>query len=217
MIRTLTLLGGAGVLGLGCTGTTYDYGGYKTFEYFALDGNRAWEYVSDDAEVEWKLEVTKILPIEELDNKQIVTLEYAKQDPVEYLHSIKWSSDSGDGIQVHDWEQDGSWIGLEDPITIAEYQMVPDEVVESSGAGYDFSTTFKGVETCPNHWISSENTWDCLVFEIDDGDGDDMSGPPFAGTWWLAKGWGASRFIPTGYDEPWVLSDGDWSADGESE
>ena len=212
-MRPLPLLASVSLLALGCSGTSYEYGGYKTFEYFALDGQRAWEYVQDDSEVAWKLEVNKMFPVTETETQEIVTLEYAKQDPVEYLFSVKWSSDSAEGIQVHDWEQDGAWVGPDSPVTIAEYQMTPGEIVESSGGGFDFATTFEGVESCPNHWISEDNTWDCLVFTIDDGDGDDMAGAPFAGTWWLAKGWGASRFVPTGYDEPWVLADGDWAVE----
>ncbi len=215
-MRSLTLLG-TGLFAVACSGTSYEYGGYKTYEYMALDGNRAWEYVNDSTDVEWKLEVTKMQPVEEIDNKLIVTLEYAKEDPAEYLYSVKWSSDSADGIQIHDWEEDGAWVGPDEPVQLTDYQMAPGDFVESSGGGYDFTTTFTGVETCPNHWISEENTWDCLVFEIDDGDGDDLAGAPFAGTWWLAKGWGASRFVPTGYDEPWVLADGDWTSDSSNE
>jgi len=219
-IRVATLvsaaLAGGGIgLATGCAGTAYEYAGYSTHEYFAMDGNRAWEYVSDNEDTTWKMQVDKLVPVEEADSKEIVTLEYSKQDPAEYLFSVKWSADSSDGIQIHAWDDGSGWTDLDTAVNLSEYQMVPGDTVESSGGGYDFTATFNQVVSCPNHWISEDNTWDCLHFTLDDGDGDPMSGPPMAGDWWLAKGWGASSFIPTGYDEAWVLSDGDWTADSE--
>lgn len=203
LIVSLTSLGG-------CGGGTNPYrsGGFSTSDYMPLDGDRSWRYSQDDEAVDWQMVVEKVPQTTTVDITEIVTLEYseyANGSAGDLLYSIQWSSDSSDGVLIWGYtdEVSGESVSYDPPVTFGRRQMVTGDSYTTTTGGRDFTTTFEVVESCPNNWRSD---WDCLKFVLDDGDGDDDAGPPFAGTWWMASSYGASRFIPTGYTDAWVLA-----------
>ncbi len=189
---------------LACTGTGPIYNGVQTYEYFPIEGERTWRYAMEDDSAGYLLEVEKVDSRSE-NGTEVVTLEYRRSDTMDLLYSTTWSSDAAGGIRVYSYEmQGGESVTYSPPVEFAEYTMRPgDEVVTETG-GMTFTSTYVGVENCPNLWVS--DVWECLHFSIDDGDGDDMVGAPFAGDWWIAGSWGPSIFQPTGWTSPWVLT-----------
>jgi hypothetical protein len=194
---------------LGCSGSGYEYAGLTTHDYVALDNDRSWEYASDDPDRTWILQVDKVFPVEEFDGTEVVTLEYAKKDPYELLHSIQWSSDSQRGVLIHGWSVEGGASAAypEAPIQFADRTMLIGDSVQTDAAGTVFTSTLVAVENCDNHWTPDE--WECLHFQVDDGQGG-ASGAPFVGDWWMAKGWGASWLQGATDTDKWILSSGKW-------
>ncbi len=201
-----------GALFVGCEGSSYDYAGHNTYEYFALDGQRTWKYRQDDLSIEWRMEVTKT-STEDRNGTEVVTLDYSVLDPAELLYSIEWSSDSSDGILIHGYRiEEGYSASFTEPMIVAEYRMNPGDVVESVADGVTYTSTLVGVETCENDWVV--DPWDCLHFSISDGvDGEGSA--PFVGDWWFAADWGTSRFQPVDYSSNWILSEALWSPDDD--
>ena len=52
-----------------------------------------------------------------------------------------------------------------------------------------------------------------MHIRLDDGDGDDMAGPNFAGDYWLVQRYGPAWMHLTGYTEKWNLARYEWSGD----
>jgi hypothetical protein len=69
--------------------------------------------------------------------------------------------------------------------------MIPDDMIETSTNGATFTSTFIGLEMCPNNWTTDE--WECLHFVVTVDQAEHNY--PFVGEYWLANGWGASRFL----------------------
>lgn len=191
-------------LALACTGSTTTYPGDRIYEYFPLEGERRWRYAMEDDSAGYLLEVEKIDGTV-IDGSEVVTLEYRRSDTLDLLYTTVWSSDEAGGILIYSSEvQGGDSKTYSPPVQFAEYQMRGgDEVVTETG-GMTFTSTYVAKEECPNLWVS--DVWECLHINIDDGDGDDMVGAPFAGDWWIAGSWGPSIFQPTGWSAPWVLT-----------
>jgi hypothetical protein len=212
-------------LALSCEGAKYDYAGYQTHKYFPLDGeNRHWEYYSDDTT--YLLRVDMLSPQEVSGTTSIATLEYTQVSPRKLLWTIKWSSDSSSGIQIHGYMTEdtgtdpgdtgsggedtggtdlsseiGTWVAFDPPIQLSEYQMAPGDSVSTTSGGVTYTSTLTEAKQCPNNWVA--DPWDCLVFNLE---GD--NGVPFVGTWELATDWGVSRFQPASKSgTPWVLTD----------
>ena len=195
----------------GCSGGTTSYAGYAVYDYFPLDGERTWTYAQEQEDILWRLEVEKDPQTSLVDTTEVVTLEYSEADG-DLLYSVRWSSDANDGVLIHGWSDEvaGTTTDYDPPVIFGEYRMVSGESVVTDTVDGTFTSTFEAVEECPNYWVSD---WQCLKMVLDDGDGDDAAGVPFAGTWWIAPRYAASRFTPTGYDEPWVLADASWASD----
>lgn len=197
-----------------CTdgGTTYN--GHSTYEYFPFEGERTWTYVADtDAvspNVDYNLFVDKAGS--RMDGTtEIVLLEYRKNDESgDLLYSIEWSSDNANGVRVWSYEvQGGDSVTFDDPILFSSYQMVVGDEVTSSSNGIEITSTLAGLEDCPNYW--TDNVWTCLHFTVEGAE------VPFAGDWWGAGSWGASRFQNPYVDQEWVLASGYWSGSSEAE
>lgn len=92
---------------------------------------------------------------------------------------------------VHRTEAAGDEVVFDPPVVFVDCTEVAGHSVETASGGYSFTSNFQGEEACPNLWTTDE--WTCIRVEVDDGDGDDMAGAPFAGTWWITKKWGTSR------------------------
>lgn len=199
-------------LGSGCGGgTPYTYSGFRISEYFPLDGTRTWEYAQDDETDTSRLSVEKIPETVQDGSTEIVTLEYSEKGG-DLLYAVDWSSESGSGVLIHGYrdERTGASVSYDPPVTFGERDMVTGDVVETETNEGTFTSTLEAKTACPNLW---RDDWECLQFTLDDGDGDDDAGPPFAGSWWIATSYGASRFIPTGYTTPWLLASATFSAE----
>lgn len=193
-----------------CTdGSTTQYTGHNTYEYFPMEGDRTWTYVADtDAvspNVDYNLFVDKVASRLE-GGTEVVTLEYRRNDEAgDLLYSIDWSSDSAGGVQVWGYSvQGGSSASFDDPLLFAEYKMVVGDTTTTSSNGVEITSTLTGLEDCTNYW--TDNVWTCLHFTIDGSD--DL---PFAGDWWGAGSWGTTRFDNPMVDQEWVLATGYWS------
>ncbi|RME21333.1 MAG: hypothetical protein D6798_18405 [Deltaproteobacteria bacterium] len=192
-------------------GGSTTYTGHNTYEYMPLDGERNWTYTADtDAgtpNVDYNLFVEKV-DTEVAGTTEKVTLEYRNDNTGDLLYSIVWSADAADGILVHGFDvQGGDSVTFDTPISFAKYKMIVGDEVESSSNGITVVSTLSGLEDCPNYWTTQ--VWECLHFSVDDGG----AGTPFAGEWWLAGSWGASRFRTTDVDQDWVLASGYWSGE----
>lgn len=198
-----------------CTGTGGpDFPGIKMSPNFPMDGSRRAVYFNDAVE-DWKLVIEKKEPPERVNEEDVVTFEWSRSDTEEIIGAVKWSSTSGEGIKIH-----GYAVGLEDFITFDPPVLVSDDddkmlrgdsVTTETNNGYTFTSTYIGPEDCPVNW---GNKWtDCVHIRLDDGDGDDMVGPIFAGDYWLVQRYGPAWMELSGYPGKWDLSDYDWSGD----
>ncbi len=205
-MRNLTLLA-MPVLLMACQPNSdrYNYQGFSMDDYFPLDGERSWTYSQLQEDIVWKMNVEKVSQTILDGSTEIVTLEHYNDETGDLLYSVDWSSDSSTGIQIWGFsdEQTGESARYDPPVQVADKTMLTNESTETETDGRTFVSTFLGLQECSNDWRSD---WECAAIEIDDGDGDDNAGPPFAGTWWMATSWGTSRFIPTGYTDAWVLA-----------
>ena len=228
-------------LGLvGCDGDYY-YGGYQIYDHFPLDGQRSWEYANNDLSVTDHLEVRMLDTTVEQDGITVHEFQHFNDTTGDQILSVQWSSASTSGVQIHGYqtfdtgggggpggggddtggEDTGSappypadLVSFDPPILFADSEMAPDESVESSGGGWDFTSTFESVDPCPNHWVGDE--WEtCLRIRIDDGDGDDTTGAPFAGTYWLVPRYGIAWQQTTGDTDTWVLVRAEWASDDD--
>jgi hypothetical protein len=209
---------------LGCGSPAYQYSGYSTYDHFPLDGERYWNYQNPGED--YLLDVT-IDSTEYVNNQSIKTLRYQNATLDSVMYWIKWSSDSRSGVQIHGYMIEdsaslpdsgsdtgepstdaitGSWVEFSPAITVTTYQMTPGESVETDGNGVKYTSTFNSVESCPNNWADTD--WDCLKITIDS---DEPEPPPFVGTWHWATEFGTSLFQPKGSDNPWILTDFEWS------
>jgi len=199
-------------VGLLACNPSYNYGGYKIFEHFPMDGLRSWEYANDDVGIEYKLEVRMSDEPIQVGDTIIHEFQHFNQATGEMLGAVQWSSDSVDGVMIHGYQTTGpkgDLVNFNPPIKFADASMAPDEDVKTSGGGWDFTSTFVGVEGCPNHWVGEE--WDsCLRFLLDDNDGDDAAGALFAGEYWLVPRYGIAWQQTTGDSDTWVLVKANW-------
>ncbi len=187
------------------SGGGYTYNGFVMNDYFPLDGERTWTYSQLQEDVAWKMRVEKVSQTIYDGSTEIVTLEHYNDETGDLLYSVDWSSDSSTGIKVWGYSDEvtGDSVRYDPPVQVAEKDMLTNDSTETETDGRTFVSTFLGIQECSNDWRAD---WDCAAIVIDDGDGDDLSGPPFAGEWWMATSWGTSRFIPTGYTDAWVLA-----------
>lgn len=198
-----------------CDGGLVDYKGTQMSEFFPYDGSRQAEYFNEDVDnVDWKLVVEKVEPVEQIGAYEVVTFEWSNYSTGEIVGAVKWSSSSGDGIHIHGYSVGTGDVTTFDPpiaFTDDDDYMKAGESVTTQTGGMTFTATFVGVEDCPVQWGLE---WeDCLHIELDDGDGDDSAGPIFAGDYWLVQRYGPAWMHLTGYSEKWNLARYDWSED----
>ena len=200
---------------LACVDNRPEFKGTKMSPYFPMDGERTAEYNNGDVEgVPWKLVVEKVDQIERVNEEDVVTFEWYRDDTGELLGAVKWSATSGEGIKIHAFAQ-----GVEDfttfdtPVLVSEEDdtMTRGSSVTTETNGYTFTSTLVGFEDCPVDWGLE---WeDCAHISIDDGDGDDMTGPNFAGDYWLVQRYGPAWMELTGYPQKWNLAHYEWSGE----
>jgi hypothetical protein len=225
------------VLLLGCEPDNYSYAGHDMVDHFPLDGQRKWVY--SNAGTSWRMNVEKSRDVEVLDTTEIHTMEFwqADQNGVSsnLLMEMRVSSDTYDGVLIHSYEVLGEpidWdtgagddtgddtgvegfgpaevVDFDPPLVFAAKNMVPGEVVETTTGGSDWTGTLVSQEDCANHWVSGENTWQCLKVQLDDGDDDLNAGAKLSGSYWIAPRWGMSWFQMVGDPDTWILVRGEW-------
>ena len=197
------------LLNFACTTTNpYGYSGFSVYDYLAFDGDRAWTYQSESED--YTLVVEKY-PSTFIDGIETATFEYSKEDPYEALGSVTWQSGSTDGIGIESYSLGGEKIELDEFVVFAKTRMADGDTVESSANDVNFTGIFNGQENCPNDW-GTETDWVCLYFSLSAEQ--EGHGIPFVGDYWMANGWGASRFKtnegPWASDEEWVLIGAEW-------
>lgn len=201
------------LLNLACTTPGPGYSGFGTYDYFAFDGERLWTYnlASEDEEDVEKISVEKLPPEFDDDGTERATFEYFIDDPYELLGSLTWVSGSVAGIGIESYTigegDDLEEVVFDNIAVFAENRMAPGDVVESTVNGITISSTLNGVEECPNDWATGDEVWECLHFTVSASQ--ENTGFPFLGDYWLANGYGPSRFQvtegPWAKDRLWVL------------
>ncbi len=221
---------GAGLLTQSACEPTYTYAGYQMYDHFPLDADRVWKYANDSAEVGYELSVQKAENWTVREEQDIYAFEYSNAETGDLLSEVRWSSDSLYGVLIHsyttyggsvaDVARDsadtgdtggpgpvGDTITYDPPIVFASPRMAPGDSEVTETGGYTFTSSFPYTEACPNHWTQDWN--ECLRVELDDGDEDDDTGSPMAGTYWLVTRYGVAWFERTGEPDKWVLRDHD--------
>ncbi len=207
LLRPLFLLLPAIALLPGCEGRKFNFAGASLWDRFPLDGERTWTYNNESADIDTQLQAS-IVGTRQSGNTQVVKIAYSEVSATaddgtvgepELLFEIEWSTDSVNGIQVWGYadvvNQDS--VTFDDPLTFAAPEMNAGESVTSSSNGIEITTTFEGLGDLGNAWTT--DAWESAYLVVDDGDGDPMAGPPFAGHWWIATSWGVNQFAPSGY------------------
>ena len=186
--------------------------GLRTDVFFPTDGTRRAEYVNAAPdEVPWLLVVEKLEPTELVGGVELVTFEWSRSDTEEVLGAVKWAQD--DGIAIYGWaEGTGAFVMFDPPIVLSDNKMYRGDVIETVTGGYTFTSTYIGPEDCTVAW--GLDWQDCPHFTLDDGDGDPMAGPLFAGDYWLVERYGPAWMHTTGYAGKWDLQEYDWDAGG---
>ena len=230
----LSFITSGGLAMTACGTPDYQYAGFRTYDHFPLDGmTREWTY--KHPEKDFLMHVEKMENPATLGPKKIHTLLYAQEDPYRLLYSIKWSSDSTDGVEIHGYMVEenanlgdngggddggatdtgmvgedvvtGQWVEFSQPLQLTEFQMAPGEVVVSSGGGVDYTTTFETMEGCPNDWRAD---WECMKIVVESSE---VNPAPFVGTWHWATRFGTSLFQPQGENSPWTLVTAEYIAE----
>ncbi len=189
------------------------YTGFNVVDHFPLDGDqRDWEYESFDETVDWTLSVEKQGTTQQ-DGASVVSLEHANDDTADLYWEVKWSSDSSDGVLIHGFTHiygGGDEVSFSPPIQFAHKQMVPEDAITTDTGGYTWTSTFQGVEGCETYWVPGWSEEDCLVFELDDGDGMPETNGIIVGSYWLVSRYGPAWLDLDAYEGVWNLSGFDW-------
>ncbi|MDP2311184.1 MAG: hypothetical protein Q8P18_34505 [Pseudomonadota bacterium] len=193
------------LLAAACTGGETTTRGTNLAPFFPTDGERSAEFINDADDVSWTLLVEKLEPTETIGGAELVTFEWSREDTGAVLGAVKWSSSTSAGVAIHAWAgADGAFVVLDPPVQVADEEMKSGDTLETPIGGATFTSTFVGFEDCPVAWGTD---WTgCAHLTIDDGDGDPMAGPLFAGDYWQVEGYGAAWMQTTGYDGRWDLS-----------
>jgi hypothetical protein len=196
--------------GADCQGPPAPSQGAKMSDFFPQDGNRISTFNYEDPEaVDWQLLMEKTGD-ERIGERTVSTWEFS--GPGGLMGAYMISVAEGDAVQVHGMAHGADPMVTFDPpldITDDDDRMGRDESIESSAEDSDGNTlsitsTYLGTdETCPNTF--NENWEDCGHLVIDDGDGDNNTGPIFTGEWIMVTIYGPARLhIPS--------PDGEWDA-----
>ena len=188
------------------------YSGHGTYDYLAFDGERTWKYQSEDTETPYTLVVEKT-DYAYSDGLESITFEYSTEDPQALLGSVTWESGGINGSGITGYSVGGDSVTFDTMVGFANHRMVSGDTVETTSNGATFTSTMLGLEPCPNNWSSDD--WECLYFSLEVDQAEHNF--PFIGEYWMANGWGASRFnVATGAwgsGADWVLIGATWTAE----
>jgi hypothetical protein len=198
---------------IACDPGTVGYSGTSMSEFFPLDGSRAATYTNDDASVPYKLAMQKIEPTTQGENREIVVLEYSEDEGDTLFFSVGWSVQAGDAVQVHNYSVGtGELITFDPPLQITDDddamrtgESIVFDTTGSDGSAWTVTSTYvEPVPECPT--LYTDKWTDCVRVTIDDGDGDDSVGLPFAGDYTLVTGYGPAYMTVTGDSAAWDLT-----------
>lgn len=210
---------------LGCdSGGTQPFSGTKMSDYFTFDGSRTYTYNNLDVEtIDWQLIVEKKATTSVVDEREVVTMEYLNGNTAELLGSVQWSSKASDAVLVHGYSlgATGALVEFDPPVAITDDDdaMRLDDVIEadatgSDGSSYHFTTTFvEALSECPS--TAQDDFAKCVRLTIDEGDGDNMTGPLFTGDFTFVASWGAVFQTIPGWATAWELTDIEYVAEGD--
>lgn len=205
-----------------CTGSTTTYSGQSMSDFWPLDGSRAATYTNNDGTIPYKLAMEKVEPTHFVDDREIVTLEYSEDEGDTLLYSVSWSTYVGDAVYVHAYSVGtGAQIEFDPPIPVTDDDdsmrtgdAVTAETTGSDGTSWTITSTYvEPIPECPT--LYTDKWTDCIHVRIDDGDGDDAVGLPFAGDYTLVTGYGPAYMQLTGDADEWNLTQYTYVAEGE--
>ena len=213
-----------------CGTPDYQYAGFRTYEHFPLDGSeREWVYKHQDKD--FLMEVIKLPNPEAMGSKRIHTLQYWNESN-RLMYSIKWSSDSTDGVEIHGYRVEENTVGDGSggdgsgenggngsmdtgapSANVVTGQWVefspPLQLTEFQMApGESVVSSGGGVdytttfETMESCPNDWRADWECMKIVIESSEAEPA---PFVGTWHWATRFGTSLFQPQGEDNPWTL------------
>lgn len=171
--------------------------------WFPMEEAR-WTYAS--AAEDGTLRVDNVGPAETVQSTTVRTFTYATEAG-DVLARVKWSADAGEALRIHAWSEGLGDFEVFDPpvaLTPEDGWMRSRESVTTESAGYVFTANLIGREGCTVPY-GGELEWDCLRFLLDDGDGDDATGPFFAGEWGLVEPYGVGWMRVAGRADAWEL------------
>lgn len=212
------------------------YSGYKMADHFPMDGKRSWEYANAAYTFGLDVEMSETAEASG-DGAEIRAFDHYHSVTGDLLMSVKWSSDSVNGVRIWGFEvyevtaggggdsgdsdsgDSGAVVEMptwtpqaytfDPPILVASREESPGDEETTSTGGFTFVSTFTAVEPCENTWVGGENTWDCLRIEITESGGADLR---ILGTYWMAPRYGLSWWQMNGDSDKWVLSKADWES-----
>lgn len=206
----VALLGAASVLAatlIGCDGNTTTYNGYQMASYFPFDGERTWEYISDDPDVPHKLISTLNVAPEVDGSSDIYTVDITKEcvaaseDCVdgEAVRSYKLSSDTYRGTLFWGYSTpEEGYVAFDPPLQLTPPFMKVGDVVETETGGTTWTSTFEAVEHCPVEWT---DYWDeCIRLVVSE----PGSAYP-SGTYWVVTSYNIVAWELAREEDQWRL------------
>ncbi|MEQ1570963.1 MAG: hypothetical protein ABMA64_35365 [Myxococcota bacterium] len=193
----------------GCDGYSPVFTGSPVWQMFPFDGEREWNYVSTDQTIPYKMVVTSDGVAEVIGGENVYTLRYTKgcvaasEECVDgdLLYQLRWASNATYGTFVYAFDAGDGFQDFDPPVQITLDTMKRDDVVETSTAGANWSSTMRGIEPCP---IRMSANWpECGAFSVETDGGD---GFPLAGDWWAVAGNGVAAFQLPSDTGQWQLS-----------
>jgi hypothetical protein len=204
---------------MGCDDYQPGLQGLQTWEMFPFDGERSWDYISTDGAVPYKLIARSSAEAAELIGGTFVyTVTYETEcledtgdcESGVVLYSLRWSSNTTDGVRIHGYDLGSGAEELDPPLTIALDEMLADESATTEIDGVTWTSTLMGLESCPIFLIAD---WDdCGHFVVE---GDEAL--PIPGDWWATQGAGVAALELAGAEGQWQLSDFDCEGDCDGE
>ena len=186
--------------------------GWQMENFFPFDGARTWEFTSDDAESRHLLIATLDPEATNLeDGSSLHEISYDLQcadvndDGCEesWVRSVTWSTSRTDGIKLTELHGPDVDLVFDEPIIIAEDEMVVGESVTSGG----FVSTFEGLEPCPVLWTDE---WDTCAHLIVTGTG--PGAESIVGEYWAVLNFNVVSLKLDSDVAQWRLSDATFEA-----
>ena len=207
----------------GCTGGIGDpigFSGFTMTQFFSFDGERTWEFVNEDINIDYFLvgELSQESDVLEDGFTRKYTINYTKdcistangcvED--EFVRSMQWSSNDTFGTFLHGYQLAGEdAVEFDPPVQVTPPNMKREDSVSTDTDGTTWTSTFIQLEECPVQWAVD---WDeCARIELDDGDGDLETGSPVSGVYWVITGYNVVASEWPGEPGRWELLKHDYA------